>query len=342
MLGAVAIYLLTRSQTDLTGIWQLWVVGDYEVLKPDRAGPNGWLKLQRDGSFSMRTEVHVITNSLTQVTGRYVLSGKTLTLRGWGHSSFDDGYRKWSEDGPFEKRFEVRDNGLVHGALVFRRMGEGSPTAPPRPKPLPSDPSALALIRRVRAKYAGLRTYSDTGTMHSDGSGFEPKETRFQTRFDRAGRFTYQARLIEDGKAWAAFAVWKERGKVWAVCTNDSTIPSETPLREASIFAPPGTNFEIIPELLQPGTFGSDVFRIADEVHVGKPTSIDGHPCITINGLQERKLAISVYIDRHSLLIRRVWESSSNQRIDYRPAANKPIAASDYLTRAKFKRANPN
>jgi outer membrane lipoprotein-sorting protein len=216
------------------------------------------------------------------------------------------------------------------------------------------------LMARARSTYAGLKSYSDTGTLviESGAGGSVPSIERhtFKTFFRAPRHFYFD--FIKDPNAGAdRFVLWIDAEAAhtwWATTGVEDAYPPGSGIGAFAIASAPteGAVMGIAPLLFAKSGLGGDVF---ENFTSAGTEMVNGHQCQRLNGIAKsvyqatgrvtniRKA--SVWIDQDTLLFRKIFTdtpqgtvagSVMQSTLTFEPQANPT------LDDAKFKFTPPS
>lgn len=303
------------------------------------------LDLKADGTFVWDLHTRVMMNLDQTARGRYRVVGSSLRLDGTAHSRMDDGYKKSERDEPFGVALRIDPAGLVlredepGNYSLLRKVADGPPPVPQRPKANPSDPSAVALVQKVERRYASLKSYVDEGTVKSNGEGFQTAQASFSTRFVRPNGFLFTADYLAPYHGPTKAAVWKESGRSW-LAESDSARPEPRPLGNGlSVLAvDAGQEAELIPTLLMPDVLGVRSLSGYPEVHASPDEKVGASRCAVLRFWKDRQPELTLWVDRATLLVRRARYRYADEEIVLKPRANVPVPPRELLPAASLRR----
>lgn len=333
------ILALAGSQkiSDVTGDWKGWVI-ESGTLAPE--GTIVRLKLGADGKFVYHFEMHVMMNIIEDGQGTYTLTAGSVQLEGNEKVVFDDGHAKNTDTRRLSQVAVIRNGQLwlsigEEFQIVFTRNG-AKPILPKKPQapPLHSDPAAHALAKQVERRYASLTSYSDEGSVTTNGNGYRPKNARFRTRYQRGGKFLFEADLLDKGTSYGKEAVWSDGRRSWMFSSfPDDSGTSEIEVNKglSLIEINAGEEADLIPTLLMPKTLGGKGITRYKRILAKGEAVEDGHKCSLIELADDPKYAITLWIDRGTLVILRARYVFANEDIHYRPTLNPKLAQSEFV-----------
>ncbi len=204
--------------------------------------------------------------------------------------------------------------------------------------PPPPSPEVARVIARMKATYAGCKSYEDTGTVvtvvpeRPEFSG----EKRFQTAFVRPDHFFF---IYNTDKAVPEdrYAIWCDgrRSHIWAHAwwSRDGKTSAYASLGDAmrrpTAFS--GGSSHVVPRLLLPDEI--EGWSLADLVspHLLGTETVDDTRCFNLLGNNPHHDTMTIWIDKHSFMLRKVAIASKFvgadglTTISYKPHVNKPI-----------------
>jgi hypothetical protein len=179
--------------------------------------------------------------------------------------------------------------------------------------------SAADLMQRTRDAYHKLQSYSDTGEVVTDYQGIGTSvlsrtKGSFQTTYEAPRHFRLKFRK-ENGEELAIWTKGQERTVYswWSATRVADSSPSVVPFMTAA--SPTLGSTTLIPTLLFPqAKFNAQLDQLADPKRDADET-VDGHACYRIRGDERASKGsmvrpLVVWIDRESLLVRRVAEET--------------------------------
>lgn len=327
------------GDTDLVGKWVSQMFMGSETMSE---GPDGFtLTFEPDGSFTGTQTVRTMMILDAEMTGTYKRTGNRVVLSGSNKMSSDDGYRKETNTVPFEMALKIEKDRLVvethpdvptNFTFAFRREGAPLLTAPQEPEPEPSTDEAKAVVAKVKAAYAAMKTYADEGTFESGGRGFRAKRAEFRTRFSADGRFLFRVDIPNRGAADETSVVWADAEKSW-LYMGDVGGHEERPI---------GNGLGILTVTVDSAaTFVASLLKLRD---VGDPAEIDrleslrllddetvkGVECFVLEGNEGDLGTLKVWVDKKSYLVRRLAGSFIEYTADFSPRPDATISASEF------------
>jgi len=194
------------QQKSIVGDWLSWCAIDGQITAKGPDDPETELSFKADGTFRWHVRSSAVLGLSEDGDGKYRLLPGKVILDGFAVSTMDTSHGKDSHRRAIHEVYK-----FVNGRLwekdpkatvqwVFGRVGAGMPPLPDelKAKYAPSDLQAMQIVLRVESKYRSMKSYSDSGTVRSNGSDSQPSH---------AGsiRFTF---LIRDSssKCMPAFA----------------------------------------------------------------------------------------------------------------------------------------
>jgi outer membrane lipoprotein-sorting protein len=210
-------------------------------------------------------------------------------------------------------------------------------------------PSAEDILKHMNDAYAGLKSYSDTGTVLFETPGIEDKHS-FASRFQTPRSFYFdfkKAGNVDRYVIWSdaeAFHTW------WMTTGVEDEYPKGSGIGAFSQadYLTSGSAL-LIPTLLFPGSgLAGPLTNYQDAVLEGNE-KVDGHDCYRLKGTTRdvytatgrevniRKLTL--WIDTQSLLIRKIFEDTpkgspvhdyKHTTTTYQPLANPKLDANSF------------
>jgi hypothetical protein len=317
------------KQDDITGKWVGQQFMNYESSPDDVVDYR--LEFRSDKSFvgTMKMSVMMVVDS--KMSGTYTREGDVVTLTGNSETYMDDGYSKESNTLPYSLKLKVEKDRLTAidfgdslVILSFRREGTPKLNPPPKPAERPSEPAALALIELAKQTYAKIKTYSDDGTIKSDGSGFSAKDARFRIRYSNDGRFLYKAEHLSDGKVYETEGAAMNKGKAWLYMDEGS---AERTIGNALGIVGTSSRYAatLVPSLLMPNDMGGSDFKHLKSFALLKDEKVDGRLCKVVEARTELRNAVRFWVDAETHLIRKTFDSSNQGTTTYNPKVNAAI-----------------
>ncbi|HVU64357.1 MAG TPA: hypothetical protein VHC70_10295 [Phycisphaerales bacterium] len=168
------------------------------------------------------------------------------------------------------------------------------------------------ILTRMAAVYAALRTYRDTGVVTT--TFFSPrKRTRrrpFSTRFARSRGFLFEFRSRHGEDDWDQFALWTEGGRVrswWSIKPEREGFATLANGLSAATGTSGGASHRV-PHLLMPEMHAHLPSRPREPASVVDDADASAQDCVVVALPRMLGLPEHLWIDRSTLLIRRVVE----------------------------------
>jgi len=189
-------------------------------------------------------------------------------------------------------------------------------------------PTAPAILQKVAGVYAGCRSYSDEGSISSNGH--LARQTRFRTAFVSPERFRFEVSVGGDFPAWI---VWKNGEDIrtmgiFGLPDNKRDDLDATLLRLATFST--GASLTI-PGLLMPKSLRtSDLLSLITSPTIAGEEKVDGQPAYRIEGVLWDQ-PIKIWIDRSRYLILKVYRkvsfgnNQSETTVQYKPKLNAEV-----------------
>jgi hypothetical protein len=171
---------------------------------------------------------------------------------------------------------------------------------------------AESLLARVAAAYAACRTYRDEGVATTTfiGTSLHRTERRpFSTRFVRPGGFLFEYRRRRCEDHWEQYATWMDGARVRTWCRILDDRQPTTSLRSALAAAAGWTSgvADRVPLLLMPGLGENHWLEsVRRSARIVEAPEAAGHGCVVVESPGVPGRIEQVWIDRSSLLIRRI------------------------------------
>lgn len=333
------------KREDLVGKWVAVTIAGDPI--PD-VQPHGSFKivltLNADGTFTEHQEIRFMGSIVADSKGTYKREKQEVLLEGTCTTFMDDGYAKNTDTEHIHRtlRFDGEQLSDLDRKMACVYVREGAPRPKPKqpaaPRKFAADPAAVRLLRSVEKTYASIRSYRDEGTLESSGEGFEFKHARFATRFSRPGKFYFCVEGLERGKVYERNAVWSAGGKSWLYLGMDRP---DSAFGEGDIAADLGTmspesGYEalLVPDLLMPTLRGAEpLSEKYPEISLGVDEHLGGTDARVVRLSGRDVLGLTLWIDRKSNLIVKVYEALSKATIVYRPKVNVKFGAGDFTFR---------
>jgi hypothetical protein len=210
--------------------------------------------------------------------------------------------------------------------------------------PVPVDDQsfdARDILRKTARTYRTSKSYSDTGTVQTEyvsPSRQWTEETRFKTAYVAPFDFRFESDSHSIGGTEVAFIAWRDENEVKAWYNLNPDIDDDITTLQGALDAGAGITRDatgMIPGLFIPGTkLGGDIVRLTDAVRL-EDAQVDGVDCFQVQGFRWPNTGqpTTVWIDKDSFLIRRVYEEQDIQGVRskitwlYQPALNVPVPA---------------
>jgi hypothetical protein len=297
--------------------------------------PEDRMILKADGTFSAERHGRVMMEFDSVASGRFKVQNGRLILDGTVKQKMDDGYGKSEKTGAYRDELAIESGMFMKHVTpdepyYYRKVGTGPPPVPERLRLKPSDPAAVALIKRVEQTYAALKSYADSGGVKSNGGGFLARDVKFTTRFERPNRFLFRAAQYDKDGEFAHASAWSEGGKAGS---EDSEFGrGERRLGEAlRIYAVTyGDSASLVPSLLMPRELsGSDLSR-QPELTLLKEEVIRGHPCHVLQLRSRGGTIEKVWVDKSTLMIRQTYDGIRKGWTTIDPQPNAALTDKDF------------
>jgi len=208
--------------------------------------------------------------------------------------------------------------------------------------PLPFDEQSLnarQILERVGQVYRASKSYVDTGTVetvYKTQRGARTAETHFKTAYAAPSDFRFESSMGDFGSFKVGFIAWLDNNgvKTWSSLKNDPFTKVDS-IQDA-LDGAAGISRDssgMIPGLFFPGTkLGGDIIRLTSAERL-EDARIDGLDCFQVQGFRWPNTGqpTTVWIDKESFLIRKVYEESkikdgtTRTTWFYQPAINVPV-----------------
>ncbi|MBX3118562.1 MAG: hypothetical protein KF784_05825 [Fimbriimonadaceae bacterium] len=332
----------TKAASSLTGKWtaQFPEPDKNAGIKEGDTSTQWTITFHKDGTFEEHASTKTMANMDRKVKGTFRQEGNRVILKGTAQISMDDGYKKTAQTEPSEMSLTIAEGKLVIenadlGNVVFKREGS-RPTleASSESAEVGDYSEAAKLIKDVEGMYGKLNSYADEGTFESSGSGFMAKEALFETRFQRPKLFRFTASAIENGKKYDTNAVWSDGSKSW-IYMEMSGGSEERGIAAGLSTITVGTRTAptLIPSLLMPSQFQrSELSRLFGGATMEPETKVDGKLCFVLK--QNGVAGGTLWIEKSTLLIRKLVMSTGNAVTVYKPRPNATIPSSEFTFKA--------
>ena len=200
---------------------------------------------------------------------------------------------------------------------------------------------ARDILQKTARAYRASKSYSDTGTVRTvylSSSRQWTEEIRFKTAYVAPFDFRFESNSRSVAGTEVAFIAWRDENEVKAWYNLDPDIDDDITSLQGALDAGAGISRDasgMIPGLLIPGTkLGGDIVRLTDAVRLDD-AQVDGLDCFQVQGYRWPNTGqpTTVWIDKDSFLIRRVYEEQEIQGVRskttwfYEPAINTPVTA---------------
>ncbi|MEO7454585.1 MAG: hypothetical protein ABIV13_07470 [Fimbriimonadales bacterium] len=336
ILGLLAALIGCRDE-GVVGEWvgQQFIEGVTTEQMPS-GGADFTLNLENDGSFTGRILLSVMMTMDSKLKGTYNLDKDVLSLTGTNEVYIDDGYSKEKSTQPFAMQLKVeKDRLTVIGLgpdtfkLVFRRKGTPLLEAPPKPKPADSDPKALDLIKRVKAAYASLKSYSDNVVLTSDGAGFRAKNAKIKIRFEKGGKFLLRADKISGSEIYESEGARFDGKKTFLVMMGGE---EERPLNNALsiVQVQAGIASVLIPSLLLEKQMGFSEIDSLESVTLLPDEKVGEATCHVILSSPKPSYTHKLWVDAKTLLIAKTHSTAADTTTIHKPVINKTIPKAEF------------
>jgi outer membrane lipoprotein-sorting protein len=321
----------------IAGKWVGQIVSDSPM-------PDGMMKFDLEflADKTFKGSLHT-TGMMTvdaKMSGKYKIVNDVATLSGKSEVYMDDGYKKETNTEDFEMKLKVESDRLTvidqdggGDKLIFRREG-ASKLAAANQKPVnkqlgaQSDPKAIAFLKNVENKYKSLETYSDDGTIKSNGDGFSAKDARFKIRHAKDGRFLFRVDLLGEGKVYESEGVTSRGGKTilhMEEGSEERTLGNALSILQVQSREAAG----IVPSLLMPKEMKRSYFEGLKSVAFLKGETIDGHACRVVES-KSAGGSLRIWIDDKSLLILKTHSSVNGGTTLFHPKTNTKIPDKEF------------
>ncbi len=215
---------------------------------------------------------------------------------------------------------------MAVGAALCASVSSPSAAQAGSPQPPPAHFQASTVLAHSQARYAALKSYTDTGsTMYvyqTPGAPGILETSRFRTAFAPPRRYLFDFTHESNGERIAVWANGAEFHSWWSATKTTTDYPQG---QGASAFAnasypTQGVILQIAPLLFPSAGLQGSLSGLKDLKDAGIER-ISGHPCYRIEGRVELAYgtgAVSgahpatLWIDVESLLVRKLYEDTSD------------------------------
>ena len=306
-----------KAPDPLVGNYVGWMTDSGSASASDGThGITEKLVLKADGTFHYQLKSRVMVNIDMHADGTYKHTGNQLTLTGTMKGTFDDGYKKSKQDGPYSTTATVEKgelklpNGPGGGEHSFRKEGEGAPAMPDKYKLKASDPSAIKALEAVAKVYASAKSFTATGISESKGGGFAPEKAKFKLLYQRPSKFRFEAAKLDGTKEWDRTEMTWDGKKCWWY-TKEFGETTERPLGNALgiVGVGFGSEADLLPSLLLPHEMDGPSFKeIYPEITFLPTETVNGKRC-TVFQMRSKGADVSkLWVEEATGLIARYYE----------------------------------
>lgn len=314
---------------------------DFPKDAPVYPGVTGILATNEEGN---RTLMASSKDGVDKVSAYYE---QELKKNGWtqaGPSSSGDGLTATS----YTK--ETRDLSVCIGqdswkltCIILSLVDKKALAAVPKEVTKPEDPEACAILTRMAQMYASCGAYRDKGVVETkfiEKDGTRTTEEPFSTAFIRPKqfRFEYQDRFSGSSRWYRHIVHSDEAGtRVWDdPSASGTTSVDSLHLALAGFKGVSSDASYTVPSMLFGGLM-DDLVTVADltEMALLPEATLNGVPCHKISGKYGGGEVVSLWIDKSSLLLRRIDEARgfSDFRTEttttYEPEVNGTVTPED-------------
>lgn len=200
---------------------------------------------------------------------------------------------------------------MLRCLVVFLIACGGSPTKPVKAREL----TAVEIVAKLEATYAGAKTYSDRGTARNPNATLS-----FETTFVRGQRFRFDVR--DESKPERGFTLWSDPTHTYSRWYSPARTTNDGPGLGVAIAVatkPSGGVVKLLANLLSPAETPRP--KLTDVKLTGIET-IDDRPCWVVVGKRDDG-ETTLWIDRETYVLRRSAEDSDTA--SYTPVLDQPI-----------------
>lgn len=196
--------------------------------------------------------------------------------------------------------------------------------------------TAQEILDRMISAYTSCNTYMDEGevrTIFIEQKGRRTLIRPFSTAFVRPSefRFEYKARRGED--EWDSYIIWKDAQsiKTWWSIKPEVESPTNLSSALAAAAGVSGGASHTIPSLLLPETMSRGHFKYLSELKIAGEEEVNGKSAYKIEGTDSRKNIITLWVDKLSLLIVKMFEKRKFETFEtettttYKPQINAEV-----------------
>ena len=315
---------------------------DFPKDVPVYPGATGIVPTNEKG---MRTLAASTKDGVDKVSAYYE---EALKKNGWtaGASSSSDGgtatgYRKEARD----LSVYISPDSWKRTSIILYLVDEDALAAIPKKDTKPDDPNACAILTRMAQMYATCKSYRDQGIVNTkfiEQNGTWATQVRFTTAFIRPKqfRFEYQDQFSSSARWYRHIVHSDEAGtQVWDEPSASGTTSEKSLYLILAGFKGVSDNSSYtVPSMLFSGKM-DDMKTPTDltEMVLLPDVSINGLPCYQISGKLGSGNVVSLWIDKSSLLLRRIDEAHSfsgfrtEETTTYEPEVNGTVAPKDLV-----------
>jgi hypothetical protein len=175
-------------------------------------------------------------------------------------------------------------------------------------------PSAQEIMKQMISVYASCSRYVDQGevrTIFLEGNGRRKVIKPFSTAFVRPSgfRFEFKARRGDDDE-WSRYIIWKgaESVKTWWSIKPGVQSPENLSFALAAAAGVSSLASATVPTLLMPEMKLASRIKNLSELKLIGEEKVNGRNAHKIEGTDSRKSTLTLWVDRESLLIVKMYE----------------------------------
>lgn len=208
------------------------------------------------------------------------------------------------------------------------------------PAPVDKDSfDARQILQKTARVYRTSKSYIDTGTVqtvYKNPSREWTEKTRIKTAYVAPFDFRFESNVRGISGVEVIFIAWRDQNEVRSWYNLSPDIVNGITSLPRALDAGAGISRDasgMIPGLIIPDTkLGGDIVRLTDATRL-EDARIDGFDCFQVQGFRWPNTGqpTTVWIDKDSFLIRRVYEEQEIQEVEtkttwfYQPAINVPV-----------------
>ena len=315
----------TPPSESLPGEYVGWMFIDGEFMLLDGSGgTKDTIKLNSDGTFERLAETTIMQTTQVKSTGRYLRSGDKVDLIGTSEAKVQIEAAPEIRAFPLEMQLVIAQDSLrdqkkgVIAGMFYRKVGTGPPIVPEDLKLKPSDPKALKLVDEIKTTYAGLNSFSCTGTLKAEGGGFLALSAKYEYTFLRPKlRYTASTPRLTEDIYWDGKKTW------WT--TGGKSVEGR-PLNDAlsTVGGQMGPGGELLTSLLLPDSQMTPMLD-ASEVSLAPVETINGSKCWVLKLTTANLDSTRIWIDQANHMILKLTEDLRAGTVEFSPKPDSAI-----------------